>query len=96
MTSPEGERFRGWWRVESAESPSALEFTDGFADENGKPVDDMPTQTVRVELSESESGTQMQIRSTYKSREDMEKIIEMGGVEGLQQSVGQMDALLAG
>jgi hypothetical protein len=37
----------------------------------------------------------MEIRSTYESREEMDKLIEMGALEGLQQSVGQMDALLA-
>jgi len=95
MTGPDGDRPRGWWRVTSVEPPTALEFTDGFADDEGKPVDDMPVMTVRVDLAERDGGTRMEIRSSYESREDMEKIVEMGGVEGLQEAVGQMDALLA-
>jgi uncharacterized protein YndB with AHSA1/START domain len=51
--------------------------------------------TVEVRLSERDGGTRMEIRSTYESREEMDKLIEMGALEGLQQSVGQMDALLA-
>jgi uncharacterized protein YndB with AHSA1/START domain len=95
MTGPDGDQPRGWWRVTSVAPPTALEFTDGFADDEGKPVDDMPVMTVSVELAERDGGTRMEIRSRYESREDMEKIVEMGGVEGLQEAVGQMDALLA-
>jgi hypothetical protein len=34
------------------------------------------------------------MQSTFESREDMEKLVNMGVVEGLQQAVGQMDTLL--
>jgi hypothetical protein len=37
----------------------------------------------------------MEIRSAYASREEMDNLIEMGALEGLQQAVGQIDALLA-
>jgi Fe2+ transport system protein FeoA len=47
-----------------------------------------------VRLSERDGGTRIEIRSTYQSREEMDKLIEMGMLEGLQASVGQMDALL--
>jgi hypothetical protein len=38
----------------------------------------------------------MELRSVFESREQMEQLVSMGVVEGLQQAVGQMDALLAG
>ncbi len=96
MTSPEGETHHGWWRVTSVDPPSSLEFVDGFADQDGKPNDDMPTTTVQVQLMGNGSGTRMELRSTYDSREQMEEMLKMGMAEGLEQSVGQMDALLAG
>jgi uncharacterized protein YndB with AHSA1/START domain len=96
MTGPEGEKFPGWWRIESVEPPKSLEFVDGFADQDGKPNTDMPTTTVRMQLSEHEGGTRMELRSTFASREQMEELENMGMMEGLQQSVGQMDALLVG
>jgi hypothetical protein len=37
----------------------------------------------------------MELRSVFESREQMEQLVSMGVVEGLQQAVGQMDALLA-
>jgi uncharacterized protein YndB with AHSA1/START domain len=95
MTGPDGKRYHGWWRVESVDPPSSLEFTDGFADEDGTPNDEMPATRARMELNEHEGGTRMLLRSTCASREEMEQLIEMGVTEGLQQAVGQMDGLLA-
>jgi hypothetical protein len=37
----------------------------------------------------------MEMHSTFESREDMEKLVDTGTVDGLQQAVSQMDALLA-
>lgn len=96
MTGPEGEKYHGWWRVNSVDSPSSLEFNDGFADQDGMPVDGMPNSTVHMRLAEREGGTRMELRSVFASREQMEKLVDMGMVEGLRQAVGQMDALLAG
>ena len=96
MTGPEGEKYRGWWRVTSVDPPKSLEFTDGFADQDGTPVADMPTTTVHMRLTEHGGGTRMELRSVFDSREQMEQLVNMGAVEGLQQAVGQMDALLGG
>jgi hypothetical protein len=35
-------------------------------------------------------------RQGFESREDMKRLVHMGMVEGLQEAVSQMDALLAG
>jgi uncharacterized protein YndB with AHSA1/START domain len=95
MTGPEGDQPRGWWRVTSVDPPRSLQFTDGFANDDGTPNEEMPVIKVEVRLSERDGGTRMEIRATYESREEMDKLIEMGALEGFQQSVGQMDALLA-
>lgn len=95
MTGPDGERYRGWWRVTSVDPPTSLEFTDGFADEEGTPVAEMPTTRVQMRLTERDGGTRMELRSAFDSREQMEQLVEMGMEEGLRLAVGQMDALLA-
>ncbi len=96
MTGPEGDRHRGWWRITSVEPPDALEFTDGFADQDGTPNQDMPTTEVHVQLTDRDGGTRMELRSVFGSKEHMEQLMNMGMAEGLQQAVGQMDALLVG
>ena len=95
MTGPDGDQPRGWWRVTSVNPPKSLEFTDGFANEDGTPNADMPITRVQMQLTEHGGGTRMELRSVFESREQMEQLVSMGVVEGLQQAVGQMDALLA-
>jgi uncharacterized protein YndB with AHSA1/START domain len=95
MTGPEGDTPHGWWRITAVEPPRSLEFEDGFADQDGQPVADMPTTTVRMTLTEQDGRTRMELRSAFQSREAMQQLVDMGMAEGLQQAVGQMDALLA-
>lgn len=95
MTSPEGEKYRGWWRFTAVNPKESLEFLDGFADADGKPVDDMPVNTVRMQLSPYGGGTRMELKSVFDTREQMDQMIGMGMAEGLELAVGQIDALLA-
>jgi uncharacterized protein YndB with AHSA1/START domain len=96
MTGPAGEKSHGWWRVTSVNPPTSLEFTDGFADRDGIPVADMPTTMVQVQLTEHDGGTRMVVRAVFESREQMEELVRMGATDVFVQTVGQMDALLAG
>jgi len=96
MTGPDGDRSRGWWRITSVDPPRSLDFVDGFADGEGAPREDAPTTAIRVELSEHEGGTRMEMRSTFASLEHMEQVIDVGAVEAVQLAVGQADAVLVG
>ena len=94
MTGPEGDRYRGWWRVRTVTPPRTLEFENGFADANGKPSPDTPTAVIRVTLSELGGGTQMTITTTWASDEAMEQMLAMGMEAGMTAAIGQIDALL--
>jgi uncharacterized protein YndB with AHSA1/START domain len=94
MTGPGGERSRGWWRVRSVDPPSSLEFTDGFANEDGSPNGEMPVTSVRVRLTVQRGGTRMELRFVFESVEHMEQLERWGAFDVFPQSVGQMDALL--
>ena len=94
MTGPEGAMW-GTWRVRAVDPPTSLEFTNAYADAHGTPVADMPVFTVRVQLTERDGGTRMEMHLRFESLEDMERMVNMGTVEGLQQAVDQIDGLLA-
>jgi len=94
MTGPEGDAHHGVWRVTAVHPPTSLEFTDAFAETDGTPIADMPVSTIRVRLTGREGGTRMEMRAKFESREDMDKWVGTGSVEGLQEAVGQIDALL--
>src|SRR5687768_17379834 len=97
MTGPEGDKSAGWWRILSADAPYRLEFEDGFADDSGEPNPDMPTMTIRVELSEQAHGqTRMTVQSTFPSAEAMDQLIAMGMEEGIKAAASQIDEILAG
>jgi uncharacterized protein YndB with AHSA1/START domain len=95
MTTPEGEKPRGWWRFTSIERPLRLELEDGFADENGAPVEEIGSGHMVVTLEEMAGGTRMTVHSTFASEEQMATMLEMGMEEGMKQAAGQIDSVLA-
>ena len=96
MTSPEGEKYAGWWRVSAVAPPRRLEFEDGFADAEGRPNPDMPVTVVAVTLDDRDGGgTRMEITSTFATVEAMDQLLAMGMDEGMTAALGQIDALLA-
>lgn len=94
MTGPDGDRHGGMWRVTAVDPPTSLEFSDVFADTDGAPITEMPVSRVSVRLTERDSGTRMELRSKFESRDHLDKWIGTGTLEGLQQAIAQMDALL--
>jgi uncharacterized protein YndB with AHSA1/START domain len=94
MIGPEGDIHHGIWRVTAVDPPASLEFTDAFADSGGAPVADMPVSRITVLLAERDGGTRMEMRAAFESRDDMDRLVKTGMAEGLEQAVGQMDALL--
>src|SRR5581483_11617551 len=43
-----------------------------------------------LSLSEQDRGTRLEMRSRFESREDMQRMVDMGTVDGLQQAVSQV------
>ncbi|NQX06567.1 SRPBCC domain-containing protein [Rathayibacter sp. VKM Ac-2856] len=95
MTGPDGEKARGYWRVTRVDEPTRLEFDDGFADDDGNPVDSLGITHAVVTLAEVDGRTRMIVRSSFESLEQLEQMVQMGMQEGMTQAMGQIDALLA-
>ncbi|MCX7521584.1 SRPBCC domain-containing protein [Microbacterium sp. STN6] len=95
MSGPEGERAHGWWHIIAVEPKRTLTLDDGFADDNGEPVDaDEPTR-MAVTLEPIPSGTRMTTVGTFASADQLEKLLAMGMEEGMRLAMGQIDAILA-
>ena len=96
MTGPDRERYHGWWRVIAVDPPHSLEFEDGFADDRGRPNDDLPISSIEVRLTAATAiTTRMTMMSRFASIADMEQIIATGTDEGMAGAVRQIDAILA-
>jgi len=94
MAGPE-EAMWGAWQITAVDPPTSLEFINAFADKDGTPVADMPIFTVKVRLTERDGRTRMEMHERFESRQDMEMMVNMGTIDGLQQAVSQIDGLLA-
>lgn len=95
MTSPEGEKFYGFWEISSVSEPTGFAFDDGFADAQFAPQPGMPVAGNTVRFEPADGGTQVTWTSRYTTAEDMHKVLDMGMEEGARQAMGQIDALLA-
>ena len=95
MTSPEGEKYHGWWEVLAVDPPRRLEVEDGFADDTGEPNDDLPVGRMVVTLDERGDKTVMEITSHFPSADAMEQVLSMGQEEGMVQALGQIEGILA-
>lgn len=95
MTSPEGQRFGGWWQIEEVDEPTRLVFQDGFADSEGKPLPDLPVSRSTMTLTQEGDGTRMTVTTTYTTADDLQKVLDMGMLEGATEAGNQIDGLLA-
>lgn len=95
MTSPDGEKYYGWWQITDLTATHGLEFVDGFGDSDGNPDPEMPTTTTVVSLEPHDGRTVMTLESRFASIEAMEQMVEMGMEEGLTLAVGQIDEILS-
>ena len=95
MTGPDGSTAHGWWRFVVIEPKRRIEVENGFAHEDGRPNEEMPTMRMVFTFEQTSTGSRCTVVTVFPSLEAMEQLVEMGMVEGMQSALGQMDAVLA-
>lgn len=95
MTGPDGTQSHGRFEYTQVTEPTSFLAKDMFCDEDGNINPDMPSMTFAVYLSEVDEGTNIKTVSTYESKEDMKKILEMGSEEGFTSSLQNLEAFLS-
>ena len=68
---------------------------DGFSDEQGNINEEMPSMDWDVEFISQGGSTLVKVTVTFKSEEDLQKIVEMGFQEGFAAAHDNLDELLA-
>ena len=61
MTSPEGERHRGWWRITAVDPPARWSSRTASPTRTGRRRTPCRRPTIRVTLAERDGGTRMQL-----------------------------------
>lgn len=95
MTSPEGEKYAGWWQITAVDEPHSFGFDDGFANADLQPNPDLPVSHNVYSFAPNGAGTRATYVATYDSADDMQKVLEMGVEEGATESLNQIDGFLA-
>lgn len=95
MTSPEGEKSRGWWRFVAIDAPRRLEFQNGFSGDDGEPIPGMEPIGGVVTFEGIDGGTRMTTVNVFSNTEQLEQTLAMGMEEGMRSAMGQIDSILA-
>ncbi|MGW0039942.1 SRPBCC family protein [Gordonia sp. NPDC003376] len=95
MTGPEGEKYAGYWEIQTIDEPHGFSFVDGFADEDFAPVASMPVSTSEYRFAANDHGTVATFVSTYATAEALQQVLDMGILEGASSAINQIDDLLA-
>ncbi|AEV86086.1 activator of HSP90 ATPase [Actinoplanes sp. SE50] len=94
MTGPDGTKARGWWSITAIDEPYRLEYDDGFAGDDGEPLDaDQPMHAV-VTLERAGDRTRMTVVNRFADAAQFERLMTMGMAEGMGLALGQIDELL--
>lgn len=96
MVGPEGEKH--WSQTDFQSVKTLINFTalDAFIDEKGNKNTGLPESTWKVEFDESSiTTTLVSVEIEYDNSEDLEKILEMGFIEGFSAALQNLDELLA-
>lgn len=95
MTSPEGDKYAGWWRVTAVDEPRSFAFDDGFADQDFNDNPDLPVSHNVYRFEAADGGTRAVFTTTYDSAEAMQQVLDMGMEEGATEAINQIDGFLA-
>lgn len=95
MTGPDGERAGGFWEFLAVDPGRSFEVRDGFAGEDGRPNDAMPTVHMVYTFEPTDSGARVTTTTHFGSVDDLEQLLAMGMDEGMRAAMGQIDAVVA-
>jgi uncharacterized protein YndB with AHSA1/START domain len=94
MSSPDGERFEGTWKVVEVDAPTRLVVEDAIVDDDGTPSDGNSMTRMEIDIEAAGDATRMILTTHFDSLEGMERHIATGAVEGMKACMSQIDALL--
>lgn len=94
MTGPDGEKYPGYWKMQTVDEPNGFTFLDGFADEDFNPLPDMPEALNDYSFVDEGGRTRATYVATYASAEGLQQVLDMGVVEGSTLAINQVDDLL--
>lgn len=75
--------------------PERLVYTDAFSDAEGNLNQELPMAEVTMMFEDAGNGTRVVMTSKYPNEEALQAVVQMGMIEGITETMGQLDTLLA-
>ena len=95
MEGPDDMQSCGIARYLEIEPPQRIVYEDAFADAEGNVVEGMPVAQIILEfIAEGDKTTVISI-TRYPTKEDRDKVLEMGLEAGIDQTMNRLDDYLA-
>lgn len=94
MHGPRGESASGSWEFLAIDAPHSFEVIDAFVDDDGTPLEEMPSMRMTFRFESTDGGTRMVNTSHFASAEALEQLVAMGAIEGTTMAMSQLDAVL--
>ena len=72
-------------------APEKLYYEDYFSDKDGNLNQQMPSTVVKTHFEEVGGATIVKSTATYRSKEDLQKVIDMGMTAGIEETLDRLD-----
>ena len=95
MIDQDGQEYWGRLDYQTINPIDHYTALDSFSDESGALNPELPRSSWHVSFTEAAERTVVQTIVTYKSSDDLEKVIGMGMKEGMTSALERLDELLA-
>jgi uncharacterized protein YndB with AHSA1/START domain len=93
MVSPENQKHWGRMNYLSIDTHKNFHLEDFFCDENGNPNSELPVSKGSNVFTATATGTRVEIKMSYSTEEQLQKIIEMGFEQGITACLEQLEQL---
>jgi uncharacterized protein YndB with AHSA1/START domain len=92
LKGPEG-MGESWGKAiyKEIKAPEKLYYEDYFSDKDGNLNQQMPSTFVKTHFEEVGGATIVKSTATYRSKEDLQKVIDMGMTAGIEETLDRLD-----
>ena len=99
MKCQDGSEYHGqesWTKINYQEivEPERIVYVDGFSDPEGNVVEGMPQSRVTMSFFEQDGQTRLVCETAYSKAEDVQKVLDMGMLEGIESTWDNLEEFL--
>ena len=94
MVGPEGEKHWGRMNYSEIDLHKSFNIEDVFCDENGKVNPELPASKGQILFTETKNGVHVDFKMMYPTKDDLQKLVEMGFEEGITIGMDQLDSFI--